>query len=276
MKGLLTLRHLHLPGLTSYLQAEALQERLVRLQLDHKANPIALQAPNPVLLTFQTPPTYTCGRREIGKLSEFQIAHLGAGGAAMFYEAMRGGQTTWHGPGQLTAYLIISLREHSMSSYTYIGLLQDSVMATCKHLSLDTHTTENPGVWIGTPPDDRKIASIGVHLRRYIASHGIGLNVSVDLSWFDRIVACGLVGKKATSIEKELTALDECSDLHKHSGQDESSETLDAGTENMSRPVTIPISMEKVANVFANDVAARLPRLNPRVKSIAEEELWSE
>lgn len=72
-------------------------------------------------------------------------------------------------------------------------------MDVCRHYGVRAFTTENPGVW--NTPDD-KIASIGVHLRRNVSSYGVGLNVSVDLSWFDRIVACGLVGKKMTSLEK--------------------------------------------------------------------------
>ena len=65
---------------------------------------------------------------------------------------------------------------------------------------MEGFVTDNPGVW--TSPDD-KIASVGVHLRRGVASHGVGLNVSTDLGWFERIVACGLVGKRATSLERE-------------------------------------------------------------------------
>lgn len=69
----------------------------------------------------------------------------------------------------------------------------------CRHYGVTAFTTENPGVWI---THDDKIASIGVHLRSGISSYGVGLNVSVELSWFDRIVACGLVGKSVTSLEK--------------------------------------------------------------------------
>lgn len=71
---------------------------------------------------------------------------------------------------------------------------------TCSLFGIKAFTTENPGVWTTV---DEKIASVGVHLRRYVTSHGIGLNISVDLSWFNRIVACGLLGKKATSFENE-------------------------------------------------------------------------
>ncbi len=276
MKALVELRHLHLPGLTNYLRVAAIQDRLVRVYLDHKAAPNATPAPLPTLLTFQTPPTYTCGRREVGKLSESQIAHLKAGGKAELYEALRGGQTTFHGPGQLTAYLIVSLKEHGLDTRSHIALLEGSIMATCSHLDLTTHTTNNPGVWIGNPPDDRKICSVGVHLRRNIASHGIGLNVSVDLSWFDRIVACGLVGKQATSIEKELEAAYKDLELPKASNWADLKEPPNivhpGDTGRTARPTKF--HMERVANVFANDVARRLFGVRPLVKRAAEEELW--
>ena len=73
------------------------------------------------------------------------------------------------------------------------------IIDVCENYGITAFTTQNPGVW--NTPDD-KIASIGVHLRRGISSYGVGLNVSVDLSWFHRIVACGLVGKSVTSLEK--------------------------------------------------------------------------
>ena len=78
-------------------------------------------------------------------------------------------------------------------------LLEQSVINTCRRYGTETERTDNPGVW--TKGGD-KIASVGVHLRRYISSHGIALNISPDLDWFDRIVACGLPEKKATSFER--------------------------------------------------------------------------
>jgi lipoate-protein ligase B len=78
--------------------------------------------------------------------------------------------------------------------------LEKSLIATCANYGITAMTTENTGVW--TSPDD-KIAAIGVHMRRHITSHGVGLNVNTDLWWFDRIVACGLEGKRTTSLEKE-------------------------------------------------------------------------
>ena len=263
------LRHLHLPGLTPYLRASAIQENLVRLHLDHKASRPAATAPTrspgPVLLTFQTLPTYTCGRREIGALSQEQIDHLRAGGKAEFHEALRGGQTTFHGPGQLTAYLILSLQEHNLNARGYIRLLEDSVIGTCARYWLEAHTTENPGVWIGSISDERKVASVGVHLRRQVASHGVGLNVTVDLWWFDRIVACGLPEKKATSIMKEYQGMEPDNGPH--------IQVLGpARVPGKGRPAIqfydVPRAMWQVADSLANEVSSRLSGVDDMVENV--------
>ena len=265
------LRHLHLPGLTPYKRASAIQEHLVRLHLNHKASKSTTQAPGPVLITFQTPPTYTCGRREIGALSREQKAHLRADGKAEFLEALRGGQTTFHGPGQVTAYLILSLQQHNLNARTHVRLLEDSVIGTCEGFWLEAHTTENPGVWIGSSPNERKLASVGVHLRRHIASHGIGLNVTVKLWWFDRIVACGLPEKKATSIQKEHQdrALDKGTSLPIFGPPN-----VPEGRRAILQFHNVPRVMRKVADRFANQVASRLSGVNDQVENVTEKSIW--
>ena len=269
--GLMRLRHLHLPGLTPYRRASALQEYLVRLHLDHKASPLTAPAPGPVLLTFQTPPTYTCGRREIGALSSEQKAHLRADGKAEFHEALRGGQTTFHGPGQVTAYLILSLQEHDLNTRTHVRLLEDSVIGTCANYWLEARTTEDPGVWIGSSLDERKLASVGVHLRRHIASHGVGLNVTVKLWWFDRIVACGLPERKATSIQKEYQALE----------PDKGTNARLLGPprgpgkrRSVLQFYDIPRVMRQVADDLANQVASRLSGVDSVVEKVTENNVW--
>ena len=167
------LNHLCLPGVVSYRRADEIQQRAVRSFLDYKASP-STTPPDPAIITSQFKPAYTCGRREIGTVSEEQREFLRAGGKAEFHEALRGGQTTFHGPGQL--------------------------IATCTRYGIAAMTTEHTGVW--TTPE-KKIAAIGVHLRRNITSHGIALNVDTDLRWFSRIVACGLEGKKTTTFAEE-------------------------------------------------------------------------
>lgn len=193
------LTHLHLPGLIHYIHASNLQDVLVRRLLASKASP-SLPIPNPAILTAQFHPVYTCGRREIGTVDAKQQEYLRAGGRAEFHEALRGGQTTFHGPGQLVAYPIIDLRRHGLTPRCYVHYLEDVLIRTCGRSGVAAMRTEHTGVW--TTPE-RKIAAIGVHLRRFVTSHGVGLNVSTELGWFGRIVACGLEDKETTSFEKE-------------------------------------------------------------------------
>ncbi|KAF2132069.1 lipoyltransferase [Dothidotthia symphoricarpi CBS 119687] len=193
------LLHIHLQGPVPYQVAARLQERLVSRFLASKP-PSTTPAPPPHIITTSFHPVYTCGRREVGTVSPTQQAHLRADGRAEFVEALRGGQTTFHGPGQLVAYPILDLRAHKLTPRDYVCLLEKSLIATCAAFGIKAMTTENTGVW--TSPDE-KIAAIGVHMRRNVTSHGVGLNVGTDLWWFDRIVACGLEGKRATSFVKQ-------------------------------------------------------------------------
>ncbi|KAF2007342.1 lipoyltransferase [Amniculicola lignicola CBS 123094] len=191
--------HLHFPSPIPYSTAARLQESLVARFLASKP-PSTLAAPPPHIITAEFNPVYTCGRREVGTVSTEQQKYLRANGQADFVEALRGGQTTFHGPGQLIAYPIIDLRAHKLTPRCYVDRLEKSLIATCARYNIKAMTTENTGVW--TTEDD-KIAAIGVHMRRNITSHGVALNVGTDLSWFGRIVACGLEGKRTTSFERE-------------------------------------------------------------------------
>lgn len=203
--------HLHL-GRTAYAHAGTLQSNIVAAFLASKAKADANVAappppppppppPLPTIITSEfNPPVYTLGRRERNTLSESQLANLSWGGRAEVHEALRGGQTTFHGPGQLTAYAIVDLRSHGLTPRCYIRMLENTVITVLEKYGIKAFTTDDPGVW--TSPT-HKIAAVGVHMRRNITSHGIGLNVSTDLAWFDRIVACGLEGKKTTSMQAE-------------------------------------------------------------------------
>lgn len=258
------LRHLHLPNLSPYPYASAIQDGLVRAHLNWRTSRsvVASQSspshrpPPPTLITFQTPPTYTCGRREIGTLSPEQITHLTARGKAEFYEALRGGQTTFHGPGQLVAYLICNLKQHGLTSRCYVRLLENSVIGLLEEHAVRAHTTDNPGVWVGDAgdgvqrDDDRKIASVGVHLRRYISSHGVGINVDTDLGWFDRIVACGLPGRKATSVDFERSRL-----------------------VGVSAEAKTQYDLREMGASFALQLAKRLDGEHPQVEEITEADL---
>ncbi|KIW07986.1 lipoyl(octanoyl) transferase [Verruconis gallopava] len=194
------LRHIHLPSLTHYKHGDRVQDLIVRQHLAAKADP-SLPKPPPTVITAQFHPVYTTGRRDYGRLTNEAKQILRDGGRAEVFEALRGGQTTYHGPGQLTAYPIIDLKQHMLGTRDYICVLEKSLIALCAKYGVKAMTTENTGVWI---TEDKKIAAVGVHLRRYVSSHGIGLNVDRRVDWgFGRIVACGLEGKSTTSLEAE-------------------------------------------------------------------------
>lgn len=205
------LRHIHLPGVSRYASAAELQKRVLDRFHAYKADPSNTPLPDATVLTAEFHPVYTCGRRDVGNMQKEQIEYLQAGGRADFHEASRGGQTTFHGPGQLVAYPILDLRSHGrgMGARDYVCRLEGTVIRTCARYGLDTERTEHTGVW--TKPSTtspglgtrKKIAALGVHLRRNITSHGIGLNISTDLWWFRRIIACGLDGNLTTSLAAE-------------------------------------------------------------------------
>lgn len=216
------LQHLHLPGLTAYSTAQALQSRLVSLFLAHKASP-SIALPPPTILTFTPPPVYTTGRRELpSSYPPSLVSTLRAPldpntPSAEFTPASRGGLVTFHGPGQLVIYPTLSLNyppsfDKSISPRCYVSLLEGTTIATLDHFGVKGFRTKDPGVWVNSRTrrvlseevgEEKKIAALGVHLRRNVTSYGVGLNVNTDLRWFDRIVACGIEGKGVTSLAEE-------------------------------------------------------------------------
>ncbi|CAZ82266.1 unnamed protein product [Tuber melanosporum] len=205
------LLHIHL-GKTTYASAAALQKSLLSAHLSHKSRTtlipisplptlITTQPPEPTVITSEFhPPVYTLGRRESqSPLTPERESHLRVRGAELQYTP-RGGLTTFHGPGQLTAYVIADLRHHGLRPRCYIRTLERALVATCAQWGIRAFTTEDTGAWTS---ENRKIGAVGVHMRRFVSSFGVGLNVSTDLWWFDRIVACGLEGKGTTSFVRE-------------------------------------------------------------------------
>jgi lipoate-protein ligase B len=113
----------------------------------------------------------------------------------------RGGDITFHGPGQLVAYPIVELRD-PLDLRRYVRTLEEALMATAASFGIDSHRLDGlPGTWVG---GDRKLAAIGVRVKRGVTTHGLALNVNNDLRWFDEMVPCGLPDKSATSMAHEL------------------------------------------------------------------------
>ncbi len=113
----------------------------------------------------------------------------------------RGGELTYHGPGQLVIYPVVSLEEKKLSVTHYVSFLETFVSEILKQYGLETYgKKEHRGVWAG----DKKIASVGVHISRGVSIHGIALNINCDLKYFSYFKPCGLCSTQITSLEKEL------------------------------------------------------------------------
>jgi lipoyl(octanoyl) transferase len=175
-------------GRVSFAEALALQEKLV-------AGKRTNQSLGDELLLLEHEPVYTIGRTP-DQSSLRGVAHL----PHPFFPINRGGQATYHGPGQLIGYPIIDLRQCGQDLHRYLRWLETLLMETLAEVG--TAATTRPGltgVWI----EDRKIASIGVGVRHWITMHGFALNVCGDLAPFDQIVPCGIANVTMTSIEME-------------------------------------------------------------------------
>ena len=155
------------------------------------------------LLLVEHPPVITCGRRpNTGKnllASHEQLQKLGVA----FVESDRGGDITFHGPGQLVAYPIIRLIDHQLSVGGYVRRLEQTVIGTLAALGIPARKDECAvGVWVDDGSTLAKICALGVRVRRGVTMHGIALNVTTDLGYFDLIVPCGLTCRPVTSIRR--------------------------------------------------------------------------
>jgi lipoyl(octanoyl) transferase len=174
-------------GRMDYLAALALQEQLVeRKQREPSAD---------ILLFVEHPHVYTLGRggSELNVLAPQEVP---------VYRTSRGGDVTYHGPGQMVVYPIIDLRSKLRKDvHRYVRNLELSTIRTLKDFGLEgTRRPPFTGIWIG----DKKIAAIGVAVRRCITFHGLALNMNPDLNYFKRIIPCGLAWADVTSMAKEL------------------------------------------------------------------------
>jgi len=158
------------------------------------------------LLLLEHPPVYTTGRRTGGDRLLVPAQALGA----PLLSVDRGGDITFHGPGQLVAYPIIGLGAQPRGVQRYVRGLEETIIRTLSGYGINAGREEGlTGVWAG----GEKIAAIGVRVSRpggaagcWVTGHGLALNVSVDLGWFDRIVPCGIAGRGVTSMERLLGA----------------------------------------------------------------------
>ena len=122
-----------------------------------------------------------------------------------FFKINRGGDITYHGPGQITGYPIFDLDDFFTDIHRYVRTIEQAVIDTLLHYDIIGYRVpEYTGVWVGKSSEERKICAIGVHMSRWITMHGFALNVNTDLDYFDKIVPCGISDKAVTSLQKEV------------------------------------------------------------------------
>lgn len=167
-----------------------------------KAAEVRAEISADALALLEHPPVYTMGARggdDHMLLSDDDLRERGAD----LIKTDRGGDITFHGPGQLVLYAILNLRRRALRPVDHVRRLERTVLDTLAALDLKGRTVKGrPGVWIGP----RKIAAIGVSVRGGVTMHGAALNVTNDLTWFNAIVPCGLHGLGVTSMARELVA----------------------------------------------------------------------
>jgi lipoyl(octanoyl) transferase len=194
-------------GTQDYATSVKLQQKLVALR---KANQIG-----DVLLLLEHPPTITLGRNA-------KSANILASPEALVQRSVevvecdRGGDVTFHGPGQLVGYPIFDLRaftapdgqRKTLGAIEFVRKMEEALIRTCADLGIPaTRIAKLTGAWTSpatVTTEPAKIAAIGIHISRAVTSHGFALNVNTDLSYFDLIVPCGLIAKPVTSMQQEL------------------------------------------------------------------------
>jgi lipoyl(octanoyl) transferase len=197
------LLHLEQPGLVNYAAALELQHERVA---QRKAGTIP-----DTLILLEHPHVYTLGRNAREENMLVSPEFLASRGAQVF-ATDRGGDVTYHGPGQLVGYPILDLTQHRRDISWYMRSIEEVLIRTARDFGIEAaRSCGCTGVWVGND----KLAAMGVHLSRWVTSHGFALNVNADLRYFEWIVPCGLKNKGVTSMEKllgHLVKMDEVND----------------------------------------------------------------
>lgn len=195
-------------GLKDYKETWDFQEALFQGILDVKISNRRNEQNEPTknyLIFVEHPHVYTLGKSgDFANLllSEEQLEEKGAS----YYKINRGGDITYHGPGQIVGYPILDLENFFSDIHKYLRLLEESIILTLKEYGVESGRSEGEtGVWLGVgTPFARKICAMGVRASRWVTMHGFAFNVNADLGYFDNIIPCGIRGKGVTSLHVEL------------------------------------------------------------------------
>ncbi len=176
-------------GVVPYAEALERQRALAQARIERRL-------PHDVLLLLEHPPVVTLGRNS-------HEAHVLQTGDMEVFAVERGGDVTYHGPGQLVGYPILDLTGHRQDLHWYLRTLEQALVGALAELGVPAGRNRGyTGVWTR----GRKVASIGIHVKQWVTWHGFALNVTTDLAQFERIVPCGIPGVVMTSVEREQGA----------------------------------------------------------------------
>lgn len=183
---------------------ELLFKAILDTKIKNKREEAGLETDNHFLFV-EHPHVYTLGKSgDLSNLllSEGQLAEKGA----TFYKINRGGDITYHGPGQIVGYPILDLDNFFTDIHKYLRFLEEVIILTLAEYGLKTERSPGEtGVWLGVgTPFVRKICALGVRASRWVTMHGFALNVNADLGYFDHIIPCGIKGKAVTTLNNEL------------------------------------------------------------------------
>ncbi len=184
-------------GLMGYAEAWKLQERLVAARKTGLMDDVLLLCEHPHVITLGR-----SGKREHLLASDHLLRQMNVA----FHVANRGGDITYHGPGQIVGYPILNLAAIRRDVVWYVRRLEEAMIRATQDFGIEAGRVEGKtGVWVKAPDgNEEKLAAIGVHISRWITSHGFAYNVTTDLRYFDLIVPCGIPDRRPTSLEKLL------------------------------------------------------------------------
>ena len=189
-------------GLVPYARASELQRELVEARKAYAIPDVLLFCEHPHVITLGRN-----GKREHLRASDRLRAQM----KVEFHATDRGGDITYHGPGQIVGYPILDLAEHRRDIRWYVEQLEEVMIGATRDFGIQAHRVPGKhGIWVGSANGaaaaEEKLAALGVHLSRWVTSHGFAYNVSTDLRYFDLIVPCGIQDARATSLERILGA----------------------------------------------------------------------
>lgn len=202
---------LHDAGLIEYGNAWQMQKELFHLSIEEK---LQGKTPKHHLIICEHPHVYTLGKSADQSNLLLSQAELKSRSIDVF-DIERGGDITYHGPGQLVVYPIFDLEQMHLGVKKFVYNIEQSIINTLKHFGIESERIEDRiGIWIGRgTKNERKIAAIGIKCSRHVTMHGLALNVNTDLSLFDSIIPCGIQDKSVCSMESELNRKLDMSDV---------------------------------------------------------------